>query len=236
MVDVAVINQSDLEDASVQLMIGAVQEQLKEVAPVWNFKMDLHQIAKGDAAPTSLSWMVLLPDADQANALGYHDLTSAGLPMGKVFVNTTLTYGQAVSRVLSHEAFEMGVDPLINRTVYIGTRNYIVEVGDPFSLDSQGTYINGVLVSNIAFPDYYGLGNTGRMDWLGQMPERLPYMVNGTYLMYEEGNVWQHVQQFALADPTHKSVAKMLTKLTPGSRRERRMRRHQWKHSTVSGV
>jgi len=39
-------------------------------------------------------WVVVLDNSDQAGALGYHDLTSAGLPISKVFAGTDKQYGK----------------------------------------------------------------------------------------------------------------------------------------------
>jgi len=58
--------------------------------------------------------MAFLDSADVQNALGYHDLTPDGLPLSKVFVQTTVQAGQKVSVTASHELAEMLVDPAIN--------------------------------------------------------------------------------------------------------------------------
>src|SRR5438132_1087228 len=58
--------------------------------------------------------LAFLDRADVANALGYHDLTPDGLPLSKVFVQTTLDVKQKVSVTACHELAEMLVDPAIN--------------------------------------------------------------------------------------------------------------------------
>src|SRR5213595_1248925 len=58
--------------------------------------------------------LAFLDRADVANALGYHDLTPDGLPLSKVFVQTTLAVKQKVSVTACHELAEMLVDPAIN--------------------------------------------------------------------------------------------------------------------------
>ena len=55
-----------------------------------------------------------MDDSDQAGALGYHDLTSAGLPMGKVFARTDLQNNLSWTVTVSHELLEILGDPMIN--------------------------------------------------------------------------------------------------------------------------
>ena len=59
---------------------------------------------------------------------GYHDLTTTGLPIGKVFAKTTFDAGDLVSVTLSHEVLETLGDPDINLIVQKGSRAYAYEV------------------------------------------------------------------------------------------------------------
>src|SRR5882672_9437152 len=90
-------------------------------------------------------WMGMFDTADQAGALGYHDLTTAGLPIGKVFAKTTLDAHDLVFVTLSHEVLEILGDPDINLIVQKGGRGYSYEVCDAVEDDSLGYDINGVL-------------------------------------------------------------------------------------------
>ena len=54
--------------------------------------------------------LAFLDRADVANALGYHDLTPDGLPLSKVFVQTTLAAKQKVS-VMTAERTTEGANP-----------------------------------------------------------------------------------------------------------------------------
>ncbi len=48
-------------------------------------------------APKPSDWQfIYLDDADQAGALGYHDLTDNGQPISKVFVRTTIAHNDLV--------------------------------------------------------------------------------------------------------------------------------------------
>jgi hypothetical protein len=42
-------------------------------------------VAEGSQPASGSWWLVMLDDSDQAGALGYHDLTSDGLPLGNIF-------------------------------------------------------------------------------------------------------------------------------------------------------
>jgi len=155
--------------------------------------------------------------------------------MGKVFVETTLGAAQTVSRVLSHEVAELLVDPWMKRMVQVGNRHYLVEVGDPLSMDSQGYLIGGVRVSGIALPGYY-YETDNRYDLHGLLPGPLPTAIHGTFLMWLENNRWQW--QMAATDPAQEKNLRieMYMRPRPGSRRYRRMiGKPQWVRSMING-
>jgi hypothetical protein len=233
---VAVINESSrLSDGEIAQHIEAVQAQMdRDVGPMWNFKVSLNQVPKGEPRPTNEWWMVYADNADVADALGYHELTPAGLPIGKVFVETTLLYGNSVSRVLSHETAEMMVDPYLRRLVSAGGRQYIVEVGDPLSLDQQGYFMDGsnVRVSGIAYPDYF-YGSGTNYDKNGHLQGVIPKAIEGTYLMWLENNQWHH-QMFATGTEEHQTMVKAAHRPHVGSRRYRRLvGEEHWLRSNV---
>ena len=65
----------------------------------------------------------MLDDSDQANALGYHDLTSEGLPIGKAFAASDLKAGTSWTVTARHELLERLGDPNINLTVFVQNSN-----------------------------------------------------------------------------------------------------------------
>jgi hypothetical protein len=230
----AVINESSrLSDAEIATHVAAVQEQMdSDVGPAWKFRVQLRQIPKGDPPPANQSWMVYLDNTDKAFALSYHEQTSTGHPIGKVFVETTIGAGNSVSRVLSHEVAELMVNPDLKRLVPIGGRQYWVEVGDPLSLDQHGYFINGTLVSGIAYPDYFYGGGT-IYDKNGLLQGRIPNAIHGTFLMWLENNQWQQ-EMFAIGPEADVIRVKVANRPQVGSRRYRRLLGEQnWCRSTV---
>jgi hypothetical protein len=104
--------------------VAAVQIQVhRDFAQVWKIDANLGFVPTGQKAPTDSWWVVVLDYSDLGGALGYHDLTSAGLPMGKVFAATDKANGLSWTVTLSHEILEMLVDPNINRTAFQVTPN-----------------------------------------------------------------------------------------------------------------
>ena len=125
----------------------------KHVAPVWGTKAKL--IAT--TGPVAGAWgLVFLDDADHAGALGYHNVTSDGMPLAKVFVRDALKAGVAVSITASHELVEMLVDPAINLLATGGpdaAAAYAYEAADP--VESETFVISKIPVSNFVYPAYF---------------------------------------------------------------------------------
>src|SRR5216684_5689352 len=118
-----IINASTvLKDEQIELVIPALQEQVSwDFAPAWGRDAQLSFVPSG--TPPSMvggNWqLIVCDDSDQAGALGYHDLTKDGLPLGKVFAKTDLQYGEKWSTTASHEFLEMLGDPDINLTAFV---------------------------------------------------------------------------------------------------------------------
>jgi len=157
MIQIAVINASTVvNDLDVKKMVDAIQVQIdRDWTPAWGIPAKLTVVPHGQKPPSGMWWQTIFDTADQAGALGYHDLTSAGLPIGKVFAKTTLEAGDRVSVTLSHEVLEMLGDPDINLMVQKGPRGYAYEVCDAVEDDSLGYDINGVRVSDFVYPQYF---------------------------------------------------------------------------------
>lgn len=120
-IQIAVINSSKtLTDGQVQSAVPALQTQMhRDFAPVWGIDADLVFVLTGQQPAANAWWLVILDNSDQTGALGYHDLTPQGLPLGKIFAGTDLQYGEQWTVTASHELLEMLGGPDINLTALV---------------------------------------------------------------------------------------------------------------------
>lgn len=251
MIQMAVINASTVvSDADVKKMVDAIQVQIdRDWTPAWGVPAKLSLVPHGQKPPATMWWQTIFDHADQAGALGYHDLTSAGLPIGKVFAKTTLDAGDLVSVTLSHEVLEMLGDPDINLIVQKGPRAYAYEVCDAVEDDSLGYDINGVRVSDFVYPQYFETfwhkGAT-KFDHLGHLSGPVPNITHGGYMSYLDfatGQWKQITARLGEAGDAHRNdnptVVKALYKERPvtGARRYRRaLPPATWLVSTIAAA
>ena len=176
--------------------------------------------------------MSILDDSDQAGALGYHDLTPDGLPIGKVFAATDLKYGTNWTITASHELLEMLADPNINLTVFVQSNEstgilYAYEVCDACEADNLGYAIgNARTVSDFVYPSWFeSFRTTGsaQFDQTNQIKNPLQLLPGGYIGVFNvnSGSGWQ--QQTADKQPN------IMSRGNVGSRRERRrIPREEW--------
>ena len=227
---ISVLNQSTVvPDADVARAVQALQVQVtRDFRPAWGIDAELAFIPSSATAPKGTWQLVILDDSDQAGALGYHDLTEDGLPIGKVFAKTDLTYGNQWTVTASHELLELLADPDINLCTYTVMDGkpfiYAYESADACEADQYGYEINGVLVSDFVYPSWFEpLSPPGtKFDYQGKITKPLSLLPGG-YLQYFDisaGTGWQQKTEplsrgrqaeFPLAGRAH-----------VGSRRERR--------------
>src|SRR5580693_6291606 len=234
---ISVINESTvLADADVAPVVAALQKQVSnDFRPVWGTDAELSILTKGALPPSGNWWLVLLDDSDQANALGYHDLTSEGLPIGKVFAASDLKAGTSWTVTASHELLEMLGDPNINLTVFVQNSNtagilYAYEVCDACEDDSFGYQIDSVLVSDFVYPAWFegfrAEGST-QFDRMNKIHTPLQLLAGGYIGIFNvtSGSGWQ--QTTAEKRPTD-----LKNRGTVGTRRERRNTPHDlWVNS-----
>jgi hypothetical protein len=174
----------DLDD-----LIAAMQEFVdKCVAPAWGTPAKL--VTTKDFQPGAWA-VVFLDDADQPDALAYHDLTPDGLPVAKVFVRTTLANRELVSLSASHELVEMLVDPAINllTTGPDPTATYAYESADP--VEELSFPVNGIPMTDFVFPSYFeGFHKPGsvQFDYMKQVSEPFQILPGGYQLVFKDGN------------------------------------------------
>ncbi|GAB0108638.1 hypothetical protein JMUB6875_76740 [Nocardia sp. JMUB6875] len=238
-IHIAVLNRSTvLTDAQVSAVVPALQTQVhRDWAPAWGSDADLTFVPSGQQPEPGAWWLVVSDDSDQAGALGYHDLTDEGLPLGKVFARSDIKAGLQWSVTASHELLEMLGDPDINLAAYVFRtastgRLYAYEVADACEADQYGYEIDGVLVSDFVFPAWFENfrkpGST-QFDYGKHITAPFQLLPGGYIGVYDirGGSGWH--QLTAETTPAHYAMRARV-----GSRRERRRTpRDQWLLSTA---
>jgi hypothetical protein len=231
-IKIAVINASKaVTDDEVAKVVPALQTQVhRDFAAAWGIDADLEIVPRGKKPAAGAWWLVILDDSDQAGALGYHDLTTEGLPLGKVFAGTDKKLGYIWSVTASHELLEMLGDPDINLTAFVQPsadrgRLYAYEVCDACEADNFGYVIDGVTVSDFVFPAWFeSFRKSGQFDF-GNHIKKPFHLLKGGYIGVFDvasGTGWHQVT--AEGSPfEHQMRARV------GSRRERRrILREHW--------
>ena len=223
---VAVINESSVvPTAAVKAAVADFQTQVtRDFAPAWGTDAQVVFAASRRTAPPGAWWLVILDTSDQAGALGYHDLTSKGLPLGKVFAKSDVDAGLSWTVTATHELLEMLGDPYINLTVFVQTSNsqgrlYAYEVCDACEDDGFAYKIGATLVTDFVFPAWFEpqfAKHPGQMDF-GRHVKKPLQLIKGGYIGVFDvgsGSGWQQI--FADRAPTYAARPRV------GSRRERR--------------
>ncbi|HYT04145.1 MAG TPA: hypothetical protein VEM13_04620 [Gemmatimonadales bacterium] len=141
------------------------------------------------------AWAIAFLDrADVANALGYHDLTPDGLPLSKVFVQSTLAAGQKVSVTACHELAEMLVDPAIN-LCSTGPNNlmYAYETAD--AVEEVEFSIGGIPMSDFVYPAWFeGFRKPGSAQFDYSRRVKRPFQIlPGGYMSVFKNGRWTQI-------------------------------------------
>ena len=197
MIQISIIKETDaVTDDDIKAMIPSFQTQWnRDLAPVWELEQaQLTWTAKHHQPPARSWWVVFLDDSDQANALAYHDLTDAGLPMSKVFAKTILGEKASLSVGASHEICEMAVDPTINLAAQDSSGTFwAYEVCDPVEDDQYAYDINGVLVTDFVTPAWFGFKDaTGPVDFQRHASTAFQ-VLSGGYAQKFGADGWQQI-------------------------------------------
>jgi hypothetical protein len=238
-INISVINASTvLSDADVQKVVPALQTQVhRDFAPAWGIDAELNFVPHGKRPAPNTWWLAVLDNSDQAGALGYHDITRQGLPLGKVFAKSDMQFGLQWSVTASHELLEMLADPDINLTAFVQKdmqhgRLFAYEVCDAVEADELGYQIDGVLVSDFVFPSWFESfrkSNGTQFDYCKLVKESFQLLKGGYIGVYDVNGGGGWVQ--LTADPSPHVYA---ARPKVGTRRERRRTpRDQWLKSTV---
>jgi hypothetical protein len=218
----AIINESTAwTDAEAEACVAALQTQInRDFMQAWGLTATLSFVPKGTLPPETHWWLALLDNSDQADALGYHETTETGLPLGKAFLTTTIISGGIPSVVVSHELLEMLADPWTAESVMNGanTRLYAKEVCDAVEDDQWGYQIDGVTVSDFVLPTWFEDGSTPKtFDHMGHLTTGAFSLLTGGYIAYMDisGGGWQQLTADQKARPQYRAQV--------GSRRDRRL-------------
>lgn len=232
-IEISVINSSTvLTDNEVSNVVPVLQKQVtQDFYPVWGVDAHLTFVASGDDPAPGSWWLTILDDSDQANALGYHDITNEGLPLGKVFAGSDLKFGSSWTITASHELLEMLADPDINLTAFVQTSNtagtlYAYEVCDACEGDQFGYKIDGVDVSDFVYPSWFESFRKGHTQFDHRKHIHKPFhlLKDGYIGVFDvsSGSGWHSIM-------AEKAMASVFSRGAVGSRRERRrVLRQNW--------
>src|ERR1017187_5593977 len=198
MTKIAVINEnSGVSDEEIQKWMQAVATQVAtEFFDAWAIAgVDMRFIAAGDKPTPDEWWMTCLPTSDVADALGYHDLTPTGQPLGKVFVETTIKDGMSASVCFDHEMLELLIDPYIQLAAQAKDgRLYSYEVCDAVEDDKcgyPGTPVAGggdiVLLSDFVTPAYFSTFGHAPFDFMNKLKAPFTLAPGGYISVFNNG-------------------------------------------------
>jgi hypothetical protein len=222
---IAVTNTSTcLKDAQVEGVLPALQQQVsQDFKAYWNLDCVLTFLSDQQSLTPGWWQIVLSDDPDQAGALGYHEMTSEGTPLGKVFAGLDLRSGSSWTVTLSHELLEMLADPWINWcAVGSDSKIYALEVCDAVEADGLGYEIDGVLLSDFVTPAWFEPTDADRMDFRQHVSDAQELAAGGYISVLDPKNGWVQVTADCGAG----------AKAPEGSRRQRRgLEKRKWRRS-----
>lgn len=235
MFKIAIINESTVYKFD-PAVLPALQTQVnRDFAPEWGVDATLRLIANPTDAQPDEWVLAILDDADQAGALGYHDLTAAGQPLGKVFARTTQQAGLNVTVTISHELLEILGDPDINLSVELDnaagqpSKMFAREVCDAPEDDQYGYQINGVTVSDFVRRAWFIPGAPGPYDFQNKISAPLQLLSGGYIGEMDVTSTTGWTQLDAEAVPAIPNIRSL------GRLAKRNTDRKDWKRSDHSG-
>ena len=208
---IAIVNGSSVvQDADVQDLVAALQIQVsRDFAPFWGRDAQISVLPMNPPVPAG-TWELLIADnSDQAGALGYHDPTVNGDPLGKVFAQDDLNNGNSWTVTASHELLEMLADPwsdecMQNDKADVSIRFYALEVCDACEDDQFGYQIaipsgKNILVSDFVRPSWFQPREPAPYDFQTRISAPFMLLQNGHigYLDAQSQYGWQQFERAA---------------------------------------
>lgn len=219
----AVLNKTQglTSDEEVISVMNAVQKQvIRDFEPYWDLTAELFFFREDqeENIPSDYWKMIVAPNSDIADALGYHTVDGQGKPIGFAFVNTAEQADIPWSITFSHEVLEMIGDPYANLVVFIQNSNttgmlFAYENCDPVQSYDQSYEIDGIRVSNFVTPSWFGTYNgKAPYDFRENLATPLTITPGGYQLLYEVdgGSGWQIVTAMYTSELNQKDINKVL--------------------------
>ncbi|MDP9158744.1 MAG: hypothetical protein M3O09_00745 [Acidobacteriota bacterium] len=222
---IAITNASTcLTDAQVEATIAPLQCQVsRDFRAFWNVDCSLVFLPRDQELLRGWWQIVVSDNPDQAGALGYHELTSEGAPLGKVFAALDLQNGYSWTATFSHELLEMLADPWLNWCAQ-GTNGevYALEVCDAVEADELGYELDGILVSDFITPSWFEPTECDQVDFKGRIKKPFELGPGGYVSTFNAEGGWTQLTAERGAAPP----------IPAGSRRHRRqLEKSTWKKS-----
>lgn len=217
---IVVLNESTaVSDADCQAFAAAANKAAQDVfAKAYGYWGRVKFWPKAKGAPPSNAWQLgFFDNSDQAGALGYHDATPAGLPLGKAFAGTDKQYGYDPNVTASHELWEMLGDPDIVRVYQIDDKTFgAYELSDPVEADDLAFDVDGVKLSDFVYPAWFESYNQdGPFDHTRAVTKPFSMAQGGYVSVWTPTTGW--TQKFA-----DEADIRYAARPRVGSRRERR--------------
>lgn len=235
--NIAIVNVSTVvSDAEAAAASAAIEIQInRDFAPIWGTdQVKLTPFTKTATIPPGWWELVIADNSDQAGALGYHETTVNGDPIGYVFAKDTKSDGLNWTVTFSHEALEMVADPYINSVSEVDNIDstisfYGTEACDAVEDDSLGYKIGSVLVSDFVTPEWFIPTLSGKqLDFQKKVSKPLQLLPNG-YISLLQTSTGSWTQITARTMDT--KAAKRAVPQPYHRRFRRRMHRKLWQRS-----
>lgn len=174
-------------------LVAALQQFAdKCFTPVWGVAC---RVIAADKIAAGNWGMTFIDDPDEADALGYHDLTPAGLPLSKVFVKLAMESDGNVSVTASHELAEMLVDPGIQLCAWNDKAKafYAYETAD--ACEALSFPVNGVPMTDFVYPSWFEgfrKQSSTQFDYLKKI-KRPFQLLPGGYASVFKGGRWTNL-------------------------------------------
>lgn len=234
---IAITNQSTVvSDDEVKAAIPALQKQVSnDFRPYWGVDARVYFLPKGETLTDGWWQIVVLDDPDQAGALGYHELSSTGGPLGKIFARLDQQAGASWTVTLSHELLEMLGDPDIDTCKQAADgKFYALEVSDAVEADDLGYQIDGIQLSDFVTPRWFNdQVECDRYSFKQRVTKPLELAPGGYISVFDKGGWSQLTEKPLLA--SGRKLAESAHTIHKGSRRARRasyyVNRDAWRKS-----